>query len=360
MDSNKEIEYGNLSGALITINELGKNKHSLIKRRDWANYDFESVTDEIDTIVAVAKCLQELPAEHLPTQTLRDLASSANQCGVALTNADNFEVVGNPDRSHQQIIEGLKRAAEDMVLKAMAAIPYIAFLHGAGDKLLAALRGQLDAAQQDIKMGIEGIITLREKAEEHARGAETAEANANKVAAAVAAAQFSDSFSKEANALKTAARQWLAVTGLLAVVTVVAAFSFMDSVGIAERTLSAAQTTSQPDPIMRWDVLSNMVNRATILAVLFTGTLWCGRIYRSVAHQATTNQHRALTLDTFKAFVNASEDPHVKDSILLAAARTIFGRAPTGLVTGESGKEADVSLAIGQQPAAGAGIKAEE
>ena len=66
--------------------------------------------------------------------------------------------------------------------------------------------------------------------------------------------------------------------------------------------------------------------------MLFTGTLWCGRIYRALLHQAATNKHRALSLQTFRAFVEATEDENVKDAVLLSATRAIFASIPTGFV----------------------------
>ena len=81
-----------------------------------------------------------------------------------------------------------------------------------------------------------------------------------------------------------------------------------------------------------WETLRNTVSKITIIAVLFTGTVWCGRIYRALIHQATINRHRALSLKTFQAFVKATEDPRVQDAVLMAATKAVFGNVPTGLV----------------------------
>ena len=78
----------------------------------------------------------------------------------------------------------------------------------------------------------------------------------------------------------------------------------------------------------------------TTIAVLFSATIWCGRICRDLKHQSTINQHRALSLKTFQAFVEATNDDRIKDSVLMSASRAIFGRMKTGFVS-ERGLEHD-------------------
>ena len=93
------------------------------------------------------------------------------------------------------------------------------------------------------------------------------------------------------------------------------------------------------------EALKYVVNRGAILAVLFTGTVWCGRIYRALTHQATINRHRALSLKTFEAFVRSTNDERIRDSVLMAVTRTIFGQVPTGLVSDSgAGQESGVNF----------------
>ena len=79
-----------------------------------------------------------------------------------------------------------------------------------------------------------------------------------------------------------------------------------------------------------WETLRNLASKAAIIAVLFTGTVWCGRIYRALVHQATVNRHRGLSLKTFQAFVESTDDSYVKDAVLMAATRTVLVLMPTG------------------------------
>ena len=69
-----------------------------------------------------------------------------------------------------------------------------------------------------------------------------------------------------------------------------------------------------------------------MLAILFTGTLWCARNYKALRHLAIINKHRSNSILTIQAFANAAHDLHTKDAVLLEASKAIFGTVPTGFV----------------------------
>ena len=70
--------------------------------------------------------------------------------------------------------------------------------------------------------------------------------------------------------------------------------------------------------------------RIVILGLLFTGTIWCGRMYKTNKHQESINKHRANALQTFQAFVEATIDPAVRDAVLMETTRSIFTITPSG------------------------------
>ena len=59
-------------------------------------------------------------------------------------------------------------------------------------------------------------------------------------------------------------------------------------------------------------------------------------------HQYTINKHRALSLQTFQAFVGATNDPRTKDAVLLEATRAVFANTATGFA--ESGSSSDSGI----------------
>jgi len=96
--------------------------------------------------------------------------------------------------------------------------------------------------------------------------------------------------------------------------------------------------------VLFWDVNGNIseasvlqlvVAKAVFLAIGFYATTAAVRMYRAQLHLAVVNRHRETSLQTFQAFVKATEDLDTKNKVLLEATHAIFGQVPTGMV--ESG-----------------------
>lgn len=73
-----------------------------------------------------------------------------------------------------------------------------------------------------------------------------------------------------------------------------------------------------------------------IISVFFTATLWAGKMYRALMHQATVNTHRANALQTFQAFTTASNDAHTRDAVLLETTKSIFSVSPSGYIDSDT------------------------
>lgn len=87
-------------------------------------------------------------------------------------------------------------------------------------------------------------------------------------------------------------------------------------------------------------VLQIVLAKAAALAVLSYATITAVRLYRSNAHLAAVNRHRADALLTFKTFLAGTESSEIKDKVLLVAANAAFGQTPTGLI-GDKGDGAN-------------------
>jgi hypothetical protein len=87
-----------------------------------------------------------------------------------------------------------------------------------------------------------------------------------------------------------------------------------------------------------WTQLENLQKIG--VKVLFISTLlYIGaqslKTYRTHRHLEVVNKHRAVSLLTFRTFVDSATDDQVKSAILLEAARTIFAPVSTGYVRGQ-------------------------
>lgn len=286
----------------------------LFKRQEWGAINFEQAKADIDSALYLATVLSDLPLEHLSNEVASDISSKIPPVVEQLKRVDEFslEMGGDPANIRNDICISLTQTAEQLQNSASPYVPYLAYRRGDVGENIAKLNDAVDQSKAILndnelwinnkKVEIEDIVTATREA-----------------AASAGVATFTAEFESEETNLLNRSNKWLKATAVFALLTILAAILFY----FWPKVLSDAGG---------WETIRNIVSKAAILAVLFTGTIWCGRIYRALIHQAAVNKHRALSLKTFQAFVKASEDPYVKDAVLMAATQTVFASIPTGLV----------------------------
>ena len=89
-------------------------------------------------------------------------------------------------------------------------------------------------------------------------------------------------------------------------------------------------------PENQYSLIQFSTSKIVILAMLIGITAWCAGNYKANKHQATVGRFKAHALRTFQAFVQASDNPAVKDAVLLETTRAIFTHAQSGYLKGEA------------------------
>lgn len=186
----------------------------------------------------------------------------------------------------------------------------------------------IEALNKALKDAEEFADSSRQRIEERAKEIEDIITKAREASAAAGAAVFTRDFQKAAEDMDKAAAKWLWSTGIAALVTLLSALAMWYW---TERALDQGQ------------LFQKLSTKLVVLAVLFTATVWCGKNYRALRHLATVNRHRAMSMQTLQAFSAAAADPHTKDTVLLEAARAVFGNVPTGYIEG-GGSDSDVRI----------------
>lgn len=134
-------------------------------------------------------------------------------------------------------------------------------------------------------------------------------------------------FELEAKSLRRWSYVWLAASGMAIFSTAYAAVYFYNN------------------PIYVWSDITMAFQVVTakvlLLALLVSTAVWCGRNYRAFAHEASVNRHRSNALSTFRSFVSSSEDPDIKNAVLLETTRSIFSHAPSGYLDKNDGTVSD-------------------
>ncbi|MEP0706588.1 MAG: hypothetical protein ABJL17_03715 [Parvibaculum sp.] len=140
--------------------------------------------------------------------------------------------------------------------------------------------------------------------------------NVREAAADVGIETHATIFETESQSLRKQSYWWLAATALLLAGTTFAAAYFYTNPSFALGDVTIA--------------LQIIVPKVLLLGLLLSVTVWCGRNYRALAHEAAVNKHRANALSTFRTFVDASSEQDVRNAVLLEATRAIFSQAPSG------------------------------
>ena len=297
----------------------------LIRRPEWGAITFEVATQDIDVARSIAGDLSTMPLSHLADQAAQEIAAQIPAVSSYLQQIDEFRLEGNATANRDNIASNLKSSVEALLTSANSWIAYLAYKRGdieervkQTETALAEAKAKLDEAESyavEKREEVDKIVTL-----------------AREASASAGVATFTHEFDDEARRLAAGSKKWLGAVISLTILTSAAA-------------LASFFWPSLPDNANSWLTLRHVVAKVSVIAILFTGTIWCGRIYRALTHQRSINRHRALSLKTFQAFVQATDDPATRDAVLMAATKSIFGNVPTGFVD-ERGATQDTSVNV--------------
>ena len=311
MLSNERIDE--LKKELASITEYRGD--DLLTRDEWGTrITFEKAWPDIDLVLSLARDLYDLPLEFLTEEVAAQLIDLIPSAGQWLKEIDEFQITGggDPESTRDGLCVDLHQATEQLQAVAGPQIPYLAYRRGDVTERISRLESTLEQAKRVYDDAQEWVAEQRDKIQEIVRATQVA-------AASGGVATFTAEFAEEASRLSSGSKRWLIAAAAFGAATIAAA------------TISYFWPSVSSEA-GAWETIRNVVSKVTVIAVLFTSTVWCGRIYRALTHQATVNRHRALSLKTFQAFVKATDNDHTRDSVLIAATKAVFGAVPTGLV----------------------------
>ena len=298
---------------------------NLIGRKEWGSINFEEVRKHIEFAMYFADFLSNTSLEHITNSAAEKILLHVSTLVELLGKIDNFSLEsGDLGTNRNKICSKLRSNIEHIFDEAVTIVPYIAFRADAFFANLETLHNQFTEVQASQRLTLK---LLKDKEDE----ADQIVSNIRVAAASAGVATFTEEFNNEVSNLRKQSKNWLLCTGIFTGLTVLTSILFIFFNPLSNQA-------------GEWDVLPNLVSKIALVVVLFTCTIWCGRIYRSLVHQATVNRHRALSLKTFQAFASATSDPYVKDSVLMAATKTIFASVPTGFVEQIEGQEQAVNF----------------
>lgn len=307
--------------------EIGKalafREKKLESRLEWGSITFEKASPDFRRVFELLSHLSVLPLEYLTDTAVSQIQSEATQVAEVFGRVDKFNIEqSSPTQTRDNLVNEVHGRADQLYTIASPWIPFLAYQKGDVAKNIEALTTSVGEAQTLI----DGAKTTIKARQEEIEGIIT---QAREASAAAGAAVFTQDFRNEAASLDDEARKWLIGTAVGASAT------FLFAVAIWLVPISGDDPAS---------VIQRFGGKLAALVVLFTGTLWCGKIYRALMHLSTVNRHRALSLQTFQAFSHAASDDATKDAVLMEATRAIFGSTPTGYLESKGGSESDLKI----------------
>lgn len=307
--------------------EIGKalafREQQLESRSEWGSITFEKAAADFKRIFELLAHLSVLPLEYLTDSAVAQIQSEATQVSELFGRVNSFNIEQQtPTQTRDNLVNEVHGRADQLYTIASPWIPFLAYQKGDVAKNIESLTASVGQAQTLI----EGAQTTIKARQSEIEGIIT---QAREASAAAGAAVFTQDFKNEAASLDAQAQRWLYSTATGTVIT----FCFAIAIWLAP--ISDNDLTS---------VIQRFGGKLAALAVLFTGTLWCGRTYKALRHLATVNRHRALSLQTFQAFSHAASDEATKDAVLMEATRAIFGSSPTGFLDSKGGSDGDLKI----------------
>ena len=283
----------------------------LVTRDEWGSINFEDIGSDIDAIFEIAASLKVLPIRSLPQRPAKEIQQKLSLCSDAFGNLDIYKIEqSNHIQAKNKLISTVESYSDSLLEVASPWIPYLAYKQGDVAENIEKLTSTLSEAEVYSNKAKDRIKTKENEID-------TIVTQAREASASAGAAVFTQDFLDRSEELEKQATRWLVGTAILGTITLIAAL-----IGWAH----------VPQNVSAGAIWFNVSAKITILIVLFTATLWCGKIYRILMHQTSENKHKALGLKTFQAFSHAASDDITKDAVLKETTRSIFSNSGSGYV----------------------------
>ena len=322
--ANESEKVTNLKKELQRI--LNLNPAGLIRRPEWRSVHFGEIQTNIDRTYKLAHLLSILPVELLLENTIDNINMRVRRVADSFERLDRWiietagdiAVSGDDLSRHIQSVQGTTNPFFEVTAQW---VPYLAYQRGDVEQ-------NIEKLTRSIREGEEMVSTAKKKIAARDAEMEDIIAKAREVSAAAGAAVFTKDFENVAGKMEKSARIWLGTTIGVAFATVGVAFWMWNK---TEGGLDQGQ------------IFQQIGTKMFILAVLLTGTIWCGRNYKALKHLAIINNHRANSIRTLQAFSSAAAQTQTKDAVLMEATRSVFGNVPTGFI-GQTSSDSNLKV----------------
>lgn len=278
-----------------------RQKEDLIRRRELGTeLSFKKGEELFDGVFDMVQLIETAPLNRLPIDDLNALGNQLKALNNQLDNISNFDAsTQNPTNERNKLLNQL----DDRYREILHLVSPVLSFRGDSDEEIEALRENLQKQLEEVQNRRNEIENILESARD--------------ASGKIGVSRHSTIFEKESGDNQKIARRWMfgsAIFGFLTI-AVAALFTFF--------------VTGPPT-----DSLTELIRvsggKLVIISVFYYGLIWCSRNYFANKHNSVVNKHRQNALDTFETFVNATDDPEIKDAVLIEATESIFSFRSSG------------------------------
>ena len=279
-----------------------KLKKSIVRTSGFISVDFSEIQTEIDFIYDLKDKFDHVGNLLLPDQFFVRLNIEINELNRSLNQVNSFNPASsNLTAEKDGIVNDFRNSFYSFIYKIAPLLPYIELVK-IENKIKSLQIPKIEEAKADfenkaknLNNGLDQVFNLMKEA---------------------SVSIHAKNFKGEADNRKSAAKWWLGATIVFAVASFTSPFylPFLLHFVIGDSDLQ---------------LLSSKI---VAIAILISATIWCGRVYKANKHQETLSRHKEIALSTFKTFVDGTEDPAIKNAVLMEATRAIFATPTSGYV----------------------------
>lgn len=286
-------------------------------KREGDVYDFVDVHPLVKDIYDSMKSLEKYPEywNYLSADFKNSVLNNFKQFIAQVLNIQNFDPrTGNPNDQKRNIENNIRNIYHDLSLKLFPNLNNYLLSKAPRTRRLNEIQNRLEELINDAEGKQKEISEITK--------------SIKKASAKTGISEFDKIFIEESENNKETAKKWLIVSIVSTLFVAIYLFLLVNGLPPFFGGLIS----------LGIDYTHLAISNVIILTVASYLIYQFFRNYNVNMHLHTINKHRGNCLRTFETFYSASNEPKVKDSVLIQATRAIFETGETGFVTSKYNK----------------------
>ncbi|MBN1271218.1 MAG: hypothetical protein JXB26_03015 [Candidatus Aminicenantes bacterium] len=288
----------------------------LIQEKELGTYNFKEQKPVFEYIKNIFEDIKNLSYKDIPLKKLEELSTAANDCRKLFKTVTDFRI--NYTEEQRRIkgdeILSFEKRLFDLV------IPILVHLSGA--EVLRRVNLAYKRIQSRYDEARECVVEIKKIKE-----------SSQIAAREMGVTTQANYFERQAKEHRRGSRIWLFLTGLFSAFLI--GFGVLIWINVKKMILENYNTTQ---------LIQISIAKLIIFTVLYYAVIWAGKAYKSHKHNYIVNKHRENALLTFRAFIESTDNPEIKNAVLLKATETIFSPQLSGFISSEKDESSNLKV----------------